>query len=195
MPGRSHVLQEAAQTKSAGNHRAGVPRADDGFDLAFGEELPATADGVVGFLAKSDDGRFFHADDLRAVEEIDAFVRAARFHQRGFHLSLIADEDNAELRVGIHGKHRAGDDRLGRMIAAHRVERDLHGLLLLFHHHDLTALVVAAVRADAVRQHRLFAPRAILNLHGFEMLMATALALPGMRRASLRNGHDCSPCS
>jgi hypothetical protein len=81
------------------------------------------------------------------------------------------------------------------MIAAHRVERDLHGLLLLFHHYHLTALVVAAVRADAVGQHRLFASRAVLNLNGLEMLMAPPLPLPGMRRTPLRNGHVVSPSS
>jgi hypothetical protein len=81
------------------------------------------------------------------------------------------------------------------MIAAHRVQRDLHGLLLLFHHHDLTALVVAAVRADAVRKHRLFASGAILNLDRIEVLMAPPLPLPGMRRTPLRNGHVFSPSS
>jgi hypothetical protein len=75
------------------------------------------------------------------------------------------------------------------MIAAHRVERDLHGLLLLFHDHHLTALVMAAVRANAVGQHRLFASRAVLNLNRLEVQVAPPLALPGMRCAPLWNGH------
>jgi hypothetical protein len=129
------------------------------------------------------------------VEEIDAFVRSARFLKCGLDLCLIADEDDAEVRVGLHRQNRASDDRFGRMIASHRVQRDLHGLLLLFQHHHLTALVVAAIRAHAVRQHRLFASGAILNLNRLEVLMAPPLPLPGMRRAPLRNGHVFSPSS
>jgi hypothetical protein len=39
-------------------------------------------------------------------------------------------------------------------------------------------------------QHRLIALAAILNLDGFQMLMAAPLPLPGMRRSPLGNCHE-----
>src|SRR5947209_17265315 len=49
------------------------------------------------------------------------------------------------------------------------------GLLLLFGRHDLAALVVTAVRADAVRQRRLAALATVLDLHRFDVLMTSPL--------------------
>jgi hypothetical protein len=66
------------------------------------------------------------------------------------------------------------------MIAAHRVQRYLHHLLLLFRGHDFTALIVAAVRADTVRQYRLVALRTVLDLQGFDVKVASAFSLAGM---------------
>jgi len=66
------------------------------------------------------------------------------------------------------------------MIAAHRVQRDPHCLLLLFLGHDLATLVVAAIRANAVRKHRLLAAMAVLDLRRFEVEVAPAYALPGV---------------
>jgi hypothetical protein len=76
------------------------------------------------------------------------------------------------------------------MVAAHRVQRYVHGLRLLFFHvDDFAALVVAAIRTNPVRQDRFVALRAILDLHGFEMLVAPPFALAGVRGPSLRDCH------
>jgi hypothetical protein len=75
------------------------------------------------------------------------------------------------------------------MVAAHRVQRDLHGLLLLFRRYHFAALIIAAVGTDPVRQHRLVALAAVLNLNRFEVEVAPPFALPGVRDASLRNSH------
>src|SRR5205823_316175 len=53
------------------------------------------------------------------------------------------------------------------------------GSLLLFRGHDFAALVVPAVRADAVRQHRLVALAAVLDLLGLEVVVTAPHALSG----------------
>jgi hypothetical protein len=66
------------------------------------------------------------------------------------------------------------------MVAAHRVQSDLHDLLLLFLSHHFTALVMATVGAHVMRQHGLFASFTILNLYGLEVQMTAPLALAGV---------------
>jgi hypothetical protein len=61
---------------------------------------------------------------------------------------------------------------------------------LLFHGHGLAPLVVAAVGTEAVRQHRLFAIGAVLDLDWFEVQVTASLALPGVGGSSLRYSHD-----
>ena len=180
--GPADVLEEAAQEQAAGDHGAGVAGADDGLDLVLGQELPAAADGVVRLFAQGHDGRFFHADDLRAVEDLDAVAARRRPARQRLDLGLVADQNDAQVGIGGDRLHGAGDDRTGRMVAAHRVQRDLHGLLLLFRRHDFAALVVAAVGADAVRQHRLVALAAVLDLDRLDVVMAAPFALAGVRR-------------
>ena len=46
-----------------------------------------------------------------------------------------------------------------------------------------------------MRQHRLVALGTVLNLHGFNVVVAPPFALAGVRHASLRYGHRSSPCS
>src|SRR5579884_2639465 len=72
--------------------------------------------------------------------------------------------------------------------------RPLGGALLLFFHgYDFAALVIAAVGADVVRQHRLLAARAVLDLDRLEVLVAAPLALAGVGGTSLGDCHVCSP--
>jgi hypothetical protein len=49
---------------------------------------------------------------------------------------------------------------------------------------------VAAIGADTVRQHRLIAVAAILDLERFDVMVAPPFALPGVRSASLWNCHE-----
>ena len=108
---------------------------------------------------------------------------------------LIPDKDDLNIRVFGDRLDRSGHDRSGGVVPPHRVQRDPHGSLLLgFQGHDFTALIEAAVRADAVRQDRLVALRAILNLDRFLVMVAPPRPLFGVRRAALGNSHDCSPC-
>jgi hypothetical protein len=52
---------------------------------------------------------------------------------------------------------------------------------------------MAAVGTNPVRQHRFVALAAILNLQGFDMLVASPLALPGMRGPPFRDCHEYQP--
>jgi hypothetical protein len=110
-------------------------------------------------------------------------------------LSAVAYQSNAKAGIGLDGLKGTVHDRSRRMIAAHRVERDTHGLLLLlFHVHDFPALVEAAVRADAMRQDRFVTVWAVLNLNRFDMEVAPPFALSGMGCSSLRDCHGVRPC-
>jgi len=67
---------------------------------------------------------------------------------------------------------------------------DVCGLLLLLLRTDyFPALVVTAVRADAVRQDGLFTVGAILDLHRLQVQVAAPLALAGVGGPSLGNCH------
>src|SRR5437588_1816899 len=62
-------------------------------------------------------------------------------------------------------------------------------LLLLLHRHHFPSLIMPAIGAHAVGQHRLVALGAVLHLHWLDVEVAPPFALPGMRRSSLRYGH------
>ena len=119
--------------------------------------------------------------------------RAPSAGSSGSTLALVADEDDGQLGVGGDGLDGAGDDRAGGVVAAHRVQGDPHGLLLLLgvlFGDDDAALEEPAVRADPVRQDRLVALLAILDLDGLDGVVAPPMALLGVGRSSLGNGHD-----
>ena len=68
-------------------------------------------------------------------------------------------------------------------------------LFLGFHRHNFTLLVEPAIGADPVRQNRLIALAAVLNLDRLEVEVATPLALSGVRRPPLGNSHESLPFS
>jgi hypothetical protein len=127
------------------------------------------------------------------VEDVKAFARAAFLLQASLDLGAVAHEDDPEVRPAGDRLDRAGYDRAGGVVPAHGVQGDLHGLLLLFHVHHGAALVVAAVGADAVRQHGVVALRAVLDLYRLEVVMTPPLALPGVGGTSLGDCHEYVP--
>ena len=64
-----------------------------------------------------------------------------------------------------------------------------------FHHDRLTALVIAAIPAHAVRNDWLVTLRAVLHALALQVVVAPAMPLTGLRRASLRYCHDGYSCS
>jgi hypothetical protein len=117
--------------------------------------------------------------------------RAAGGLESRFDVTAIADEDDRERGVFGNSVHGPSDDWTRSVIAAHRVEGDSHGLLPLtfFDRHDFAFLIDAAIRADAVGQHRLIALRAVLDLNGIAVVMTPPLISSGTGNASLRYGH------
>ena len=125
-------------------------------------QLPAAEDGIVGLAAEGLDRLLLHVHDVRGVDDLDAAGRnRAGGGSSGSSWAWSPTRTTERSGTACDGQHRPGHDRSRAVIAAHRVERDPHGLLslLLVFHDDLAALVVTAVRADAVRQDRLVAPR------------------------------------
>jgi hypothetical protein len=130
---------------------------------------------------------------LTAMKELDPGPVAGFLGHERLYLGLIANKNNLQISIRRDSLHRPRHNGSGRMIAAHGIERDPHGLLLLFQSHDLAPLVVTAIGANLMRQHGLLTIAAILNLNGLYVQMTPPLPLPGMRRPSLRNRHDFSP--
>jgi hypothetical protein len=69
------------------------------------------------------------------------------------------------------------------------------GFGLSFHHNRLTALVRAAIPAHAVRNDGLVTLWAVLHALALQVVVAPAMPLTGLRRASLRYCHDGYSCS
>jgi hypothetical protein len=109
---------------------------------------------------------------------------------------LVADQHDRNTRFLGDGVDGPGHDWSRCVIAAHRVQRDSHGLLPLgfFEDHDLAILIHTAIRADAVRQNRLVAMRAVLHLYRIAMVVASAFAFAGTRTPSLWDSHGGAPC-
>jgi hypothetical protein len=75
------------------------------------------------------------------------------------------------------------------VVATHRVQGYEHELLLLFGRHDFAILIIAAVRANVMRQHWLLTAVTVLDLHGFDVQVTAPFALTGMRGSSLGDRH------
>jgi len=186
----AHAFQEQTQTETARHQGAGVASTDDGVGLLLGQQLPAAADGVVGLLSQGDHRAFLHADGLGAVKNVDPTAHARVAGQMGLDQGLVSDQRDrswGSARAACTAPATMGPGAWSPPIASSAI---CMGLLLLFRRHDFAALVIAAIRADAVRQHRFVALGTILDLHRFEVQMASPLALARVRRASLGNSHE-----
>jgi hypothetical protein len=126
------------------------------------------------------------------VKDFEPLGSAAGLSQARLNLGTVTDKNDAQFGVRCHSLDRARHDWSGRKIPAHRVQRNLHGSFLLFHLHHFAALIVAAIRTDAMRQHRLVATAAVLNLKGLHVQVAPPFALPGVRGSSLGDCHEIS---
>ena len=88
-----------------------------------------------------------------------------------------------------------GDDRDGHLIdhdgdIGAGIKRGQVGQIAFLRLDHRAILIVAAVGADAMRQHGLFAVGAVLDLHRLDVQVAAPLTLPCVGRSSLRNRHD-----
>ena len=97
-------------------------------------------------------------------------VRSAARGQAGRNRGLVADQQDAQVGVGLHRLHGAGDDGSRRVVPAHGVQREQHRLLLLLAlgGYQFAGLRVgpAAAGADAMALNRVAAAVAVIELCG-----------------------------
>src|SRR5205814_2266083 len=95
-------------------------------------ELGGDDDGGVLLGADGVHGRLVHADDLVAVDDLDARVFGGTLGENLADVGLAPHEHEhvvgGELGQGIHA---SADDGVGGVVAAHGVDGDAHGGTLL----------------------------------------------------------------
>jgi hypothetical protein len=129
------------------------------------------------------------------MEDIKPFAQlAGSSSDCRFDLVFIANESDLKSGIVSDSLDSTGHDWLGRVVAAHRVQRDPHGLLLGFgfDFQDFAALRIGptALPANAVRQNRHTASAAILDIFLGGVMVTATHPLFRSGRTSLRNCHD-----
>ena len=99
----------------------------------------------------------------------------------------VADEQQADLQMP-GGDERTVDDDGRPGIAAHGI--DGYAQALLFDGLYLTSGVIAAARADLVRQLGLVALRALAAADRLQRVVGAALRRPGLRMSAFGIRHD-----
>jgi hypothetical protein len=104
-------------------------------------------------------------------------------------LTFVSHEHDFVLRVFARKEDGSLDDFAGGMIPAHGIEGEAHGFLLDCD--DLSAGVVAAASASAMREHGLLALRALVDLHrGADLVVrCPAPVAAHLRRSLLGDAH------
>ena len=95
-----------------------------------------------------------HRDHFGSAKHADAIAPTVLGDQR---LEALGRPGEQHVDIELRGRlHRAGDDRLGRAVAAHRVDRDCHRtahpITRSLDLDDLAPAVPTAVDADRVRE-------------------------------------------
>ena len=99
----------------------------------LGQELPAPEDGVVRLAAEGLARLLLHVHgDWARGRTRRGRREPGRRRQQRLRVGLVADENDRQVRHGCDGQHRPGHVRDRAVVAAHRVERDPHGLLPCF---------------------------------------------------------------
>ena len=131
------ALDAPEDEEGAGGHGTGVAGGDGGIGLAFLDQAHADIDGAVLFPAHGRGGGIVHRDGFIGVEDAQAAVGHQRLNvrdgadfgmamaERLADLRLVAHEDDGILRLR-GGEGAAPDDFIGRVVAAHCIERYPH---------------------------------------------------------------------
>ena len=174
-----------------------MPGAEQGRGLAARHGLGGDSDRRRRLPAQRGGRRFVHGDDLAGVHDPNPVaVEVVVTCQLGVDNPRRTNQNDAQVEVPGRGE-RAVHDRLRPMVAAHRVNSNpdhrvdaAAGLLLLFVNGSrLTAAVVPAVRADAVRRLRFVAVRADAETGRLQRVMGPPLGGTGLRVSSFRIRH------
>src|SRR5579864_3602653 len=111
--------------------------------------------------------------------------------ESGFEADEVADEPDVHV-TGARREDRAGNDGVGRAVAAHGVDGDRHAhgrVLLLVNRSDLAPAVVAAIPAHGVWALGLMALRALADGRRPQRVMRAALGGSRLRVSSFGIRH------
>ncbi len=107
--------------------RAGIAGADHARRLVGGDRVDGDPHGGVA-QAQRGGGLHVIADHVGRMADGASRRRASMAGEKRREARLVADQQEARVGMADGGKLQAVDDRLGRMIAAHRVHRQREGL-------------------------------------------------------------------
>jgi len=104
-----------------------MPGRDDRIDAPRLEELNSHDDRSATLPAERHRRRLVHLDDFGGVDDLQR-RGATMAGQLPAHPRLRPHQHDVHAQLAS-GRHRTGDDRLRRMVAAHRVNGDAHARL------------------------------------------------------------------
>ncbi len=119
--------QRAQLQLAGGQQRPGVAGRDNRVRLALFDELNGPAHRAVFLASHRLDRRIVHLDHLGGVNDLDLGRDGSVALELGVHPCAVADQvefgDRAVVAQGLDG---SGNDVLGRVIAPHRIDGNLH---------------------------------------------------------------------
>ena len=121
--------EETARHQATGNHGPGISRAYDAVHTSLGQQLPASAYGIVRLSTQTNGGTLLHPDRLGAVKHAKA-VTAAKLIKKWLNLGFITHQCHTEVTILGNGLYSSRNDGARGVVAPHRVKRDMHGSLL-----------------------------------------------------------------
>jgi hypothetical protein len=193
--GRAADAVDGADDLVRGGHgRAGVSRGDHGRGFSLGDEVGADTDGRIALPAQRRQSVVRHVDDFAGIDDLDPRRDgAAELLAQDF---FAPDEQDLDRRILLGREDGTLDDLVRRMVPAHRIERDpatrhvRRRLQRFLDGDDFAALVVAALRADAVRLLRFLALRAGGERRQLEKVVRAARVGSRLRMAAfwIRHG-------
>ena len=120
------TLNAAAVQRRAGQQRAGVARGDERIALACLEQLERDRHGRVRLAAQNGRRVIVHVNDIRGRHDgqMLGVLQSMRAQHGGDRLGLADEQDI--LAIFLRSERRTSDGYVGGVVAAHRVNDDLH---------------------------------------------------------------------
>jgi hypothetical protein len=159
-----------------GHTRAGIASGDEAMGETLSYKPGADVHGAI-FLGTRDFGRrIFHCDSFGSVNDFNRKMPVFfMLFQFGLDQVTLADEQDFYSQ-GLGGTNGAFHFWFRRVISAQGVEGDRQHKLLLSDFDYFAALILATVRAHAVRELLLMAVGAFGEAHFFQSIMCAAFA-------------------
>src|SRR5439155_26034350 len=187
--------QSAQNHFHAGHHRASISGADDTRNAGIAHEPGRDANRRISLFARGCCGRFFHSDDLAGMDNFDGQIGSVMPPQLIVNTIFPPNQHDGNSVLG-GSLNSAIDLDCGRLIAAHRIDRDFdfgHEELFLSSLDNLRLLVVAAVRTGPMRHPQLVAIGAFREGSRRQMIVRPPAVAPRLRMSSFWVWHTLTP--